>query len=122
MGCYERTLAYLIEKYAGALPLWMSAEQVRVMNISSDSEEYAVKINEELEKSGIRSKLDIRNEKIGYKIREASNYKVPYMIIVGSGEQQNGTISIRGRGNENLSNIKLEDFVMRLQKEMKEFK
>jgi len=122
LGCYERTLAYLIEKYAGALPLWMSAEQVRVMNISEDSENYATKINEKLQKCGIRSKLDTRNEKIGYKIREASNYKVPYMIIVGTGEEQNNTISIRGRGNENLSNIKLEDFINRLEKEMKEFK
>ena len=89
LGCYERTLAYLIEKYAGALPLWMSAEQVRVMNISENSADYASEINEKLQRAGFRTHLDLRNEKIGYKIREAAANKVPYMIIVGDGEKEN---------------------------------
>ena len=122
LGCYERTLAYLIEKYAGALPLWMSAEQVRVMNITDGSLEYAEEIDRQLRACGIRSKLDIRNEKIGYKIRECANYKVPYMIIVGDGEKESGTISIRGRGNENASGLKLEDFIERLKEEIETFK
>ena len=122
LGCYERTLAYLLEKYAGALPLWMSAEQVKVMNIAQSSEDYAVSVYEKLKKSGIRAMLDIRNEKIGYKIREATTSKIPYMIIVGDGEKQNQTISIRGRGNENKSDLKLEDFIARLQNEIENFK
>lgn len=122
LGCYERTLAYLIEKYAGALPLWMSAEQVRVLNITDESLDYAEKINSDLLRYGIRSKIDSRNEKIGYKIREASNYKIPYMIIVGNGEKESNTISIRGRGNESLSNIKLDDFIDRLKYEIETFK
>lgn len=122
LGCYERTLAYLLEKYAGALPLWMSAEQVKVMNISENSEAYAKEIHQKLGSYGIRSLLDVRNEKIGYKIREAAANKIPYMIIVGDGEKENGTISIRGRGNESASGLKLEDFVARLLKEIAEKK
>jgi len=122
LGCYERTLAYLIEKYAGALPLWMSAEQVKVMNISENSEEYAKEIHAKLKEAGIRSTLDIRNEKIGYKIREAMANKMPYLIIVGDGEKENSTISIRGRGNESKSDLKLEDFIARLKEEIKNFK
>jgi len=122
IGCYERTLAYLLEKYAGALPLWLCAEQVRVMNISEASEDYANEIYKKLQSYNIRCTLDVRNEKIGYKIREAATTKVPYMIIVGDGEKENGTISIRGRGNENVSDIKLDDFIARLNKEIAEKK
>ena len=100
----------------------MSAEQVRVMNITDDTEDYAEEISKKLNQFGIRNKLDVRNEKIGYKIREAANYKVPYMIIVGNEEKANNLISIRGRGNENLSNIKLEDFISRLKTEISNFK
>lgn len=122
LGCYERTLAYLLEKYAGALPLWMCADQVRVMNISENSEAYAKEINDKLRMAGIRSEVDVRNEKIGYKIREAAAYKIPYMVIVGDGEMENETISIRGRGNESVSNLKLEDFIARLKNEIETFK
>ncbi|MBR1984736.1 MAG: threonine--tRNA ligase [Clostridia bacterium] len=122
LGCYERTLAYLLEKYAGALPLWMSAEQVKVMNIAQSSEDYAKEVYEKLKEAGIRVQLDIRNEKIGYKIREAVSNKIPYMVIVGDGEKEAKTISIRGRGNESKSDLKLEDFIERLKEEMKNFK
>lgn len=122
LGCYERTLAYLIEKYAGALPLWMSAEQVRVMNISESSASYAKEINDKLFAYGFRSTLDSRNEKIGYKIREAAANKVPYMIIVGDGEKESNTISIRGRGNESASGLNLDDFIARLNKQIAEKK
>ena len=122
LGCYERTLAYLLEKYYGALPLWLSAEQVKVMNISENSRVYASDIHSKLLASGIRSVLDVRNEKIGYKIREASMQKYPYMIIVGDGEKNDGTISIRGRGNESQSNLKLDDFISRLKQEIEQKK
>lgn len=122
LGCYERTLAYLIEKYAGALPLWMSAEQVRIMNISENSAEYASEINKKLQAYGFRTNLDLRNEKIGYKIREAAANKVPYMIIVGDGEKESGTISIRGRGNESASGLNLDDFIARLNRQLAEKK
>ena len=122
IGCYERTLAYLLEKYAGALPLWMSAEQIKVMNIAESSEDYAREINNILLSHGFRTSLDARNEKIGYKIREAVANKIPYMIIVGDGEKNDGTISIRGRGNENVSGLKLDDFIARLKEEIRTFK
>lgn len=122
LGCYERTLAYLIEKYAGALPLWMSAEQVKVMNIAESSEAYAKEVYEKLLEAGIRAQLDTRNEKIGYKIREAANYKIPYMVIVGDGERDSKTISIRGRGNEVKNNITLDEFIARLKEEIRTFK
>lgn len=114
IGCYERTLAYLIEKYAGAFPLWLAPEQVRVLPITDRNLEYGKTLLAELEKYGIRASLDDRNEKIGYKIREAHNEKIPYLIIVGDEEGANGTISIRGRGNENASGLKMKDFVERL--------
>ena len=122
IGCYERTLAYLLEKYAGALPLWLSAEQVKVMNIAQSSEDYAREVHEKLLRAGIRSVLDLRNEKIGYKIKDALVNKFPYMVIVGDGERDNGTISIRGRGNENASGLQLDDFIARLQEEIKNHK
>lgn len=122
LGCYERTLAYLLEKYAGALPLWLSAEQIKVLNISDSSAEYAKEINNKLLANGFRSSVDLRNEKIGYKIREAVTSKIPYMIIVGDGEKEKGTISVRGRGNENIADISLEDFIARLKKEIEEKK
>lgn len=121
LGCYERTLAYLIEKYAGALPLWMSAEQIRVMSITDDSMDYAEEINKKLLSCGIRSKLDLRNEKIGYKIREASNYKVPYMILVGKDEKENQTISYRARKNVQENGVKLDDFIAKIKQEIKTF-
>ncbi len=118
IGCYERTLAYLIEKYAGAFPLWLAPEQARVLPITDRNLEYGKSLLNELEKYGIRASLDERNEKIGYKIREAHNEKIPYLIIVGDEEGANGTISIRGRGNENASGLKMKDFVERLLEEI----
>ena len=118
IGCYERTLAYLIEKYAGTMPLWLSPTQVKVMNIADSALEYAKEITQQLLNNGFRAELDSRNEKIGYKIREAQLSKVPYMIIIGDNEVETKTISIRGRGNENASGLKLEDFIARLKEEV----
>ena len=118
IGCYERTLAYLIEKYAGAFPLWLSPEQVRVMSLTERNTDYVDKIVAKLKQEGLRVEADNRNEKIGYKIREALNEKVPYLIIVGDEEEKNGTISIRGRGYENKSGLNLDDFIARLKNEI----
>ena len=119
IGCYERTLAYLIEKYAGAFPLWLAPEQVKVLSLTERNNDYAHKIREELLVKGLRAEEDLRNEKIGYKIREALSMKIPYLIIVGDEEENNQTISIRGRGYENKTGLKLSDFIDRLEDEMK---
>lgn len=121
-GSFERFIGILTEHYAGAFPVWLAPVQVRVMNISENSEEYAREIFKKLDDSGIKCELDVRNEKIGYKIRESISQKIPYMVIVGDGEKEKGTISIRGRGNENVSDLKLEDFIARLQEEIRTFK
>ena len=99
----------------------MSAEQIRVMSITDDSMDYAEEINKKLLSCGIRSKLDLRNEKIGYKIREASNYKVPYMILVGKDEKENQTISYRARKNVQENGVKLDDFIAKIKQEIKTF-
>lgn len=121
-GSFERFIGILTEHYAGAFPVWLAPVQVRVMNISENSEEYAREIFKKLDDSGIKCELDVRNEKIGYKIRESISQKIPYMVIVGDGEKEKGTITIRGRGNENVSDLKLEDFIARLQEEIRTFK
>ncbi len=119
LGCYERTLAYIIEKFAGAFPLWLAPEQVKVLSLTERNNEYAHKIKEELAQHNIRAYEDLRNEKIGYKIREASALKIPYLIIVGDEEEATNTISIRGRGFENISGLSLSEFAERLENEIK---
>lgn len=119
LGSLERFIGILIEHYAGALPLWLSPIQVKIMNVAEGSEDYAKTIFDKLIDQGIRVELDIRNEKIGYKIREAQISKIPYMIIVGEKEKEKKTISIRGRKNENSSDIKLSEFASRLLNEIK---
>ena len=97
MGCYERTLAWLIEKYAGKFPTWLCPEQVRVLPISEKYIDYAEAVNKELKKNGILSTVDNRSEKIGYKIREARLAKLPYMLVVGAKEQEENLVSVRSR-------------------------
>ncbi len=97
MGCYERTLAWLIEKYAGKFPTWLCAEQVRVLPISEKFKDYAGKVLSELKKNGIDATVDNRSEKIGYKIREARLDKLPYMLVVGAQEEETGKVSVRSR-------------------------
>ena len=97
IGCYERTLAWLIEKYAGMFPTWLCPEQVRVLPISEKFQEYAQQVNDELKKNGIRSSVDNRSEKIGYKIRESRLARVPYMLIVGAKEEEDRVVSVRSR-------------------------
>ena len=97
MGCYERTLAWLIEKYAGKFPTWLCPEQVRVLPISEKFTDYAEKVLAELKKNGIDATVDNRSEKIGYKIREARLDKLPYMLVVGAQEEEAGKVSVRSR-------------------------
>lgn len=97
LGCYERTLAWLIEKYAGLFPTWLCPEQVRVLPISEKYADYAKKVNEELLTNGIRSSMDNRSEKIGFKIRDARLKRVPYMLVVGQKEEEAGLVSVRSR-------------------------
>jgi len=97
LGCYERTLAWLIEKYAGLFPTWLCPEQVRVLPISEKHMEYAEKVLAELKQNNIRASVDNRSEKIGYKIREARLHKVPYLLVVGAQEEEEGRVSVRSR-------------------------
>ncbi len=119
MGCYERTLAWLIEKYAGAFPTWLSPEQVRVLPISEKYLSYAGKVEEELKKNGIRCSVDARSEKIGYKIREARLQKIPYMIVVGQKEEEEGKISLRSRFRGDEGQLLLDDFIQDICKEIR---
>ena len=111
LGCYERTLAYLIEKYAGALPTWMAPTQVRVLPISERTMEKSAEVYQQLRAAGLRVELDERNEKIGYKIREAQMQKIPYMVIIGEKEAEAGTVSVRSRQDGDLGSMPVEDFL-----------
>lgn len=111
MGCYERTLAWLIEKYAGAFPTWLAPEQVRVLPISEKYLDYAVKVADKLKENGIRVETDGRSEKIGYKIREARLKKVPYMIVVGQKEEEENVISVRSRFKGDEGQMQLDTFI-----------
>ncbi|MBO7250408.1 MAG: threonine--tRNA ligase [Clostridia bacterium] len=111
LGCYERTLALLIEKYAGALPMWIAPEQVRFLPIGDDQVEYARKIADECSAKGMRVTVDERNEKIGYKIRAAQLEKIPYMLVIGEKEMNEGTVAVRGRKSGDLGAMSVADFI-----------
>ena len=110
MGCYERTLALLIEKYVGALPTWMAPEQVRFLPVTDRAADYCAEQAKKLEELGFRVEVDYRNEKIGKKIREAQLEKVPYMLVVGDRDMENGTVSPRHRADGDLGAMSMEDF------------
>ena len=111
LGCYERTLAYLIETYAGALPLWMMPTQVKVMPITDRAHEYAKGLVEKLNAVNIHAEGDYRSEKLGYKIREAQMQKIPYMLVVGDRDMENGTVSVRTRKGDDLGAQTLDQFI-----------
>ena len=111
LGCYERTLALLLEKYAGALPMWMAPEQIRVLPVTERTVPQAEELVAKLSAHGFRATADGRSEKIGYKIREAQLEKVPYMVILGDKEAENGTLSIRSRAGGDLGSMTVEDFL-----------
>ena len=119
MGCYERTLAWLIEKYAGAFPTWLSPEQVRILPISEKHHEYANTVLAKLKAAGVRATIDERAEKIGYKIREARLNKLPYMLIIGANEEESGTVSVRKRGEDgDLGSMEADKFIADIVKEI----
>ena len=110
LGCYERTLAYLIEEYAGALPTWMAPEQVRFLPVTDRAADYCAEVAGKLKEQGFRVEVDGRNEKIGKKIREAQLEKVPYMLVVGDRDMEAGTVSVRHRSEGDLGAMGLEQF------------
>ncbi len=120
IGCYERTIALLIEKYAGAFPLWIAPTQVKVISLTDRNVESAKAISDKLYDYGIRTELDDRSETVGYKIRSAQLEKVPYMIVIGDKEAETGVVSVRRRGEGVIGEMSLDDFIARLRKEIAE--
>ena len=114
IGCYERTLALLIEKYAGAFPLWLAPVQVKLLPIADRHLDYLYEVKKQLEDKGFRCEVDDRSEKIGYKIREAQLEKVPYMVVVGDKDIENNTISIRKRKEGDLGAMTVEQFLEKI--------
>ncbi|MDD6877440.1 MAG: threonine--tRNA ligase [Clostridiaceae bacterium] len=118
LGCYERTLAYLLEKYAGALPTWLAPEQVRVLTITDRAAAYAAQVKEKLDAMGVRCTVDSRNEKIGYKIREAQLEKIPYMLVLGDKEAEAGELAVRDRRDGSTSTMSFDAFAGKLAAEI----
>ena len=118
IGCYERTLAFLIEKYAGAFPLWMCPTQVKILPITDRTLDYAKEVAEKLTFKGIRCEVDSRNEKIGYKIREAKLDKIPYVLVVGDKEAEEGTVNVNMRGVEEKTTLSIENFIEKVVNEV----
>ncbi|HOJ48702.1 MAG TPA: threonine--tRNA ligase [Bacillota bacterium] len=118
IGCYERTLALLIEKYAGAMPTWLAPEQVRVITITDGQKEYAESVQKRLKDAGIRAGIDVRNEKLGFKIREAQLEKLPYMLVVGDKEKENGTLGVRSRKKGDMGEMSFDDFLSMILREI----
>ena len=103
MGCYERTLALLIEKYAGAFPLWLAPEQVRILPIGDEHVDYAKQVQEKLSAAGLRVELDDSSNTIGYKIRATQMQKVPYMLVIGAKEMETNSVAVRNRAAETVT-------------------
>ena len=120
IGCYERTLALIIEKYAGALPLWIAPTQIKLLTISDAHIEYANNVKEKLELKGFRVEVDNSNEKIGYKIREARLEKVPYFAVIGDNEMNDNTLALTARGGEKVGTLSIDEVVSRLDNEIRE--
>ena len=118
LGCYERTLAMLIERFAGAFPTWLAPVQVRVMPISDAQKEYAYKVKQELQKYNIRVEVDDREEKIGYKIREAQLQKVPYMLILGDKEVNSNSVGVRSRKEGDIGAMEINKFIEKINDEI----
>ena len=117
-GSIERFIGILIEHYAGKFPTWLAPVQVKVMAVSEKFADYAQKIQDELFDADVRSEIDLRNEKLGYKIREAQMQKIPYMVIIGEKEIEEGTISVRSRDNGELGSLKVEELIAKIKAEV----
>jgi len=118
LGSLERFIGILIEQHAGNLPLWLSAEQVVVLNIAGRHDEYAQKVVDDLKKQGFRAKIDLRNEKIGFKIREHSMQRVPYLLIIGDKELEEQTVTVRSQKGEDLGSFSVSDFAQKMNNEI----
>lgn len=118
LGCYERTLALILEKYAGALPLWLSPTQATIVPINSEFDEYAKEIQAKMLEKGIRVTVDTRNETMGKRIREAQLEKVNYVLVVGANEKEAGTVSLRARGGINLGAMSIDEMLQKLTEEI----
>jgi len=118
-GSIERFIGILIEHYAGKFPVWLAPVQVKVMSVSEKSREYAEKITKAFFDAGFRVENDARDEKIGYKIREAQLQKVPYMLVIGEKESEDGTVvAVRSRDGGDLGTMKTEDFIAKVKKQI----
>ena len=118
LGSFERFIGILIEHYAGKFPVWLAPEQVRILTVSEKSEEYAAHVEAKLKEVGAQVVWDNSSNKIGYKIREARNSRVPYRVVIGAKEQENGTVSVACRDNGDLGSMALDDFIAKLVPEM----
>ena len=121
LGCYERTLAMVIERFAGAFPTWLAPVQVKILPISDSHVDYAKQVREELQKAGIRVELDDRQEKIGYKIREAQLQKVPYMLVVGDKEKEANAVGVRSRKEGDIGAQDLKQFISKIKEEIENY-
>ncbi|HUT85816.1 MAG TPA: threonine--tRNA ligase [Elusimicrobiales bacterium] len=121
LGSLERFFGILIEHYAGLFPLWLAPVQVKILTLTSNEEEYAKNIASELKKAGIRASLDMRSEKVGLKIREAHNQKIPYSIVIGGKEVENKTLTLRIRSGKNISNLKVDELIKTLKEEISSY-
>jgi threonyl-tRNA synthetase len=119
LGSFERFIGILIENYAGKLPFWLAPQQVVIASIISDVNDYSVEIMDLLKKQGIRAEVDLRNEKISYKVREHSSKKVPIIVAIGKNEMNNRTVSIRRIGSKDTNVLKLDDAINEIVKESK---
>ena len=118
IGCYERTLAMLIEKYAGAFPTWLAPVQVKVISLTDRTKQNALDIANRLKTKGIYAEADVRNEKVGFKIREAQLDKVPYMLIIGDKEASDGTVAVRSRKDGDIGSMSIDVFETKILKEI----
>jgi threonyl-tRNA synthetase len=114
VGSLERFIGILIEESAGALPTWLAPIQVAILNITDAQAEYAQSVAQKLQNHGIRIHLDLRNEKITYKIREHSMQKMPYLLVVGDKEMASGAVAVRARGGQDLGSMSLDDFMLKI--------
>ncbi|PCJ28474.1 MAG: threonine--tRNA ligase [SAR86 cluster bacterium] len=121
LGSFERFIAVLIEHYAGAMPAWLSPEQVMILNITDKQDDYCKKLEESLKNKGFRVSADLRNEKIGFKIREHTLQKIPYILVVGDKEVESGTVAVRKRGGEDLGAMTFDDFCLLLSEDIARF-
>ncbi|OPA75313.1 threonine--tRNA ligase [Paenibacillus selenitireducens] len=118
-GSIDRFIGILTEHYAGAFPLWLAPVQVKILPVSSHTYDYAEEVKQALETNGIRVEVDLRDEKLGYKIREAQMQKVPYMLVLGENEKSSGTVAVRNRGEGDMGSFQISDMIIKLQEEIR---